>query len=146
MRIDGTLQYYGGKLVRESTKTAASVRTLPLPDTLLPMLKDHLARQQAKFPENTYVFASVAGTPISPRNLLRQFKALLEKAELREIRFHDLRHSCATFLVAGGVHPRTVMEILGHAQISTTMNIYGHVMHETKVSAVSGIDKLLSEG
>jgi integrase len=146
IRIDGTLQYYSGKLVRESTKTEASVRTLPLPDTLIPMLKEHLERQQAKFPDNAYVFASVAGTPISPRNLLRQFKAILKKAKLRDIRFHDLRHSCATFLVARGVHPRTVMEILGHAQVSTTMNIYGHVMHETKVSAVSSIDKLLSEG
>lgn len=144
VRIDGTLQYQRGKARRESAKTKASIRTLPLPDTLIPILKAHLERQQAEFPDNKYVFASTTGTPISPRNLVRQFKAILTKAKLRDMRFHDLRHSCATFLIANGVHPRTIMEILGHAQISTTLNTYGHVLQETQVAAVSHMGKLLS--
>jgi integrase len=142
--IDGTLQWQSGKLVREATKTQASGRVLPLPPSLVPLLKAHLARQQARFPGNPYVFASTAGTPINPRNLVRQFKALLKKAGLREIRFHDLRHSCATFLIASGAHPRMVMEILGHSQIATTMNTYGHVLHETQVAAVNSVDTLLA--
>jgi integrase len=74
---------------------------------------------KAKYPQNQYVFASTTGTPINPRNLLRQFKDILQKAGLRDIRFHDLRHTAATFLIARGEHPRTIMDILGHSQIST---------------------------
>lgn len=144
VRIEGALQWQRGKLVRDSVKTASSVRMLPLPSTLVPLLRDHVAAQQARFPDNEYVFASTTGTPINPHNLRRQFKEFLRKAKLREIRFHDLRHSCATFLIAGGVHPRTIMQILGHSQISTTLNIYGHVLEETQQSAVQGVAQLLA--
>ena len=144
--IDGVLQWQGGRLVRGTTKTKASTRTLPLPPSLIPVLKAHLEHQQAKFPQNTYVFASTTGTPINPRNLLRQFKVLLERAGIREIRFHDLRHTAATFLIARGEHPRVVMDILGHSQISTTLNIYGHILNETRSDAVSGLDAYLSGG
>lgn len=108
-------------------------------------LRAHIERQQARWPRNQYVFASVVGTPINPRNLVRQFKGLLEAAGLRDMRFHDLRHSCATFLIARGEHPRTVMEILGRSQISTTMNVYGHVLQENKVSAVQSVSDFLAE-
>ncbi len=145
VRIDGALQWQKGKLVRETVKTTSSVRTLPIPSSLVPLLKDHLARQQARFPSNPYVFASTTGTPLNRHNVTRQFKTLLEKAELREIRFHDLRHSCATFLIAAKIHPRTIMEILGHSQISTTMNIYGHVFEDVQTEAIEALDKLLSE-
>jgi integrase len=53
-------------------------------------------------------------------------------AGLPDMRFHDLGHSCATTLIAQGVHPRVVQEILGHSQISTTMNVYGHVLDTTR--------------
>jgi integrase len=144
VRVDGALQWQGGKLVRETVKTEASIRTLPLPATLAALLRAHLEGQQARYPKNPYVFTSVTGTPLSRYNLFRQFKGLLAKAKLRDMRFHDLRHSCATFLIAGGVHPRTIMEILGHSQISTTMNIYGHVLEETQAAAIEGLSKLLS--
>jgi integrase len=144
VQVDGSLQWQDSKLVRTTTKTKSSIRTLPIPPSLIPLLKKHLEIQQAKFPCNTYVFASTRGTPINPRNLVRQFKDLLEKAALRDLRFHDLRHSCATFLIARGEHPRTVMEILGHSQISTTMNTYGHVLQEVKHTAIAGIDRYLA--
>lgn len=57
-------------------------------------------------------------------------------------RFHDLRHTCATLLIEQEVHPRVVMDILGHAQISTTMNTYAHVLPETQRQAVAGLDAL----
>jgi integrase len=144
--LDGMLQWVGGKLIRGTTKTKAGTRRLPLPPSLLPVLKAHLERQQAKYPQNQYVFASTTGTPINPRNLLRQFKAILQKAGLRDIRFHDLRHTAATFLIACGEHPRTFMDILGHSQISTTMNIYGHILDTTRTDAISGMDTILSNG
>ena len=58
------------------------------------------------------------------------------------MRFHDLRHSAATLLIAQGVHPRTVMEILGHSQIATTMNTYGHVLPETMRDAAERMDAI----
>ena len=64
---------------------------------------------------------------------------------MRDIRFHDLRHSCASFLIASGAHPRTIMEILGRAQIGTTMNIYGHVFHDTQAASIAQLDQWLSE-
>ena len=67
------------------------------------------------------------GTPISPRNDYRSFQLLITKAGLRKIRLHDLRHTAATLLLAQGVPARVVMEILGHSQISVTMNTYTHV-------------------
>ena len=73
---------------------------------------------------------------IEPRNLVRHFKTLLQRADLPNIRFHDLRHGCATVLISQGVHPRIVMEIMGHSQISVTMNTYGHVLPETQREAV----------
>ena len=74
----------------------------------------------------------------------RQFKTVLKAAGLPEtIRFHDLRHSCATFLIVQGVHPRVVMQILGHSQISVTMNTYGHVLEDSQREAAAKIDLVL---
>lgn len=116
-----------------------------MPQTVYQALRDHLTRQETIFPHAEYVFVSSRGTAIDPRNLLRRFKAALERAKLpATIRFHDLRHSCATFLIAQGEHPRVIMDILGHAQMSTTMDIYGHVMPSTQRAAAK-LDELLSE-
>jgi site-specific recombinase XerD len=96
--------------------------------------------------ESGLVFTTHKRTALEPHNVVRHFKIVLKKAELPDtIRFHDLRHSCATLLIAQGVHPRVVMEILGHSQISTTMNTYGHVLPETQRKAVEGIDNLLGD-
>jgi integrase len=101
-------------------------------------------RQERGWPESPYVFISERGTPIEPRNLIRQFKILLAKAGIsQETWFHDLRHSCATLLIAQGVHPRAIMEILGHSDIRLTMNIYGHVLPSVSRDAVVQLDALL---
>lgn len=86
------------------------------------------------------------GTAIEPSDLSREFKRVLKKAGLpEEARFHDLRHACATLLIVMGVHPRVVMEILGHSQIGTTMNIYAHVLPRVQREAVTGLDALFAE-
>jgi len=64
------------------------------------------------------VFCTPHGTLIDARNLLREFKALLERAGLPSMRLHDLRHSCATLLIAKGLYPRVVMDVLGHSSVS----------------------------
>jgi integrase len=92
------------------------------------------------------VFPSSIGTPLEPRNLVTRFKALLERTGLPDLRFHDLRHSCASLLIAQGVSPRVVMETLGHGQIGLTMNTYAHVLPEVQRQAASAMDALLSSG
>ena len=84
------------------------------------------------------------GTAYEPRNLVRHFKILLKRAELRdESRFHDLRHTAASLLLAQGVHPRVVMEILGHSRISLTMDTYSHVMPTAMNEAAAKMDAIL---
>jgi integrase len=79
------------------------------------------------------------GRPIEPRNVYRSFARVAQDAGLRVIR----RHCCATLLTAAGVAPRLVMEILGHSQISITMDLYTHVVQDTQREAISHVDRLL---
>ena len=89
------------------------------------------------------MFPSTIGTPMDTRNLTRHFNKALGKACLSRIRFHDLRHTCASLLLAQGIHPRVVMEILGHIQFSLTMNTYSHVIPELQQEAADQMDALL---
>ncbi|GKQ36762.1 hypothetical protein ALMP_33020 [Streptomyces sp. A012304] len=84
-----------------------------------------------------------AGRPVEPRNLYRSFTRVARSAGLRVIRLHDARHGTATLLTAAGVAPRVVMEILGHSQISITMDVYTHVVQDTQREAMSHMDRLL---
>jgi integrase len=132
-------------------KTPSSARTLALPDVLVTNLRAHWARQQDErqakglaWKEHGLVFPSSVGTPLSPRNLVRHFKAMLQRVDMpTTIRFHDLRHSCASFLIAQGVPMRVVMDVLGHAHISTTMDIYAHVLRETQHEALQTMNRIL---
>src|SRR2546421_4359685 len=92
--------------------------------------------------EHDYVFCSPTGTYLSPgHNALVQLKKLLEKADLPDIRFHDLRHSTATMLLMMSVHPKIVQEILGHSEISMTMDIYSHVLPTMQKEAIEKLNK-----
>jgi len=81
------------------------------------------------YKDHGLIFTTRVGTPVNPENLVkRSFKPLLRRAGLPEIRFHDLRHTCATLLLGGGVHPKLVQELLGHATIAMTLDTYSHVI------------------
>lgn len=151
--ITGTLDRIGGQLLRGKPKTKSSGTTLPLPRSLVQALQHHRDKQADERRKLTdagawkgsdYVFVSTVGTPIEPRNLVRQFKVFLAKAGLPEsTRFHDLRHSCATLLIAQGEHPRVVMQYLRHTRISTTMDLYGHVYEDAHAAAAERLDATL---
>ncbi|HMQ29719.1 MAG TPA: site-specific integrase [Chloroflexaceae bacterium] len=148
--VKGSLQRFSGKLQWTTPKTAASVRTLALPPVLLDALKRHQARQAQEradaeaWVDSGYVFVSTRGTSLEPHNVVRHFKSVLRRAGLPEtVRFHDLRHSCATLLIAQGVHLSVIKDILGHTQISTTANVYGHVLPDIQRDAASRLDGLL---
>ena len=78
--------------------------------------------------ESGLVFTSPIGSALDPGSVTREFRAMLKTAGLPAIRFHDLRHPAATLLLSQGVDPRTIMETLGHSQISLTMNTYSYVL------------------
>ncbi len=152
LRVGQTVQRVSGRLLLAPPKTESSKRLLPLPMKVERALARHAERQEeerAAWGEGWnaagLVFPSEVGTPIEPRNLVRHFKTLLQRADLPNIRFHDLRHGCATVLISQGVHPRIVMEIMGHSQISVTMNTYGHVLPETQREAARLLDQLYTE-
>ena len=92
--------------------------------------------------QGPYASANRAGSlPAAER--LPVLPPVAKDAGLRVVRLHDARHGCATLLVAAGVAPRVVMEILGHSQISITMDVYTHVVQDTQREAISHMDRLL---
>ena len=91
------------------------------------------------------MFATEVGTPLKRHNLTqRSFKPLLKRAGLSEIRFHDLRHTCATILLKAGQHPKFVQEMLGHATIAITLDTYSHVMPGMSDGLASAMDEALN--
>jgi integrase len=146
VHIRTSLQRVNGSLQLSETKTAGSRRQLPMLDFVARALRAHHARQSQErliagygWADAGFAFTTRIGTPVDPANLLDDFKRILKKADLPDIRFHDLRHSAASLLLALNVHPRIVMELLGHSQISLTMNTYSHVVPDVLREAV---DKL----
>ncbi|MFJ4243622.1 tyrosine-type recombinase/integrase [Streptomyces iakyrus] len=138
-----------GVLYDDDTKNRRS-RALPLPAMCIAPLRWHRMRQAdvkqragESWDDGGYVFATRNGRPVEPRNVYRSFTRVAESAGLRVIRLHDARHGCATLLTAAGVAPRVVMEILGHSQISITMDVYTHVVQDTQREAISHMDRLL---
>jgi integrase len=132
-------------------KSARSRRTIALPAVAITALRSHRTRQlEARlaagghWQDRGFVLASSVGTPLEPRNVTRQFKALLTAAKLPDIRLHDLRHSCATLLLARGVNPRVIMETLGHSQVSLTLNTYSHVLPALQQDAAGKMDAILA--
>ena len=131
-------------------KTERGRRKVMLPSPLVTALHSHRKRQVAerlkagsRWRESDLVFASGVGTPLEPRNLDRHFKRMLSSAGLPDMRFHDLRHSAASLLLAQNVNPRTVMEILGHSRISMTLDTYSHVMPAAMREAADKISAVL---
>jgi len=150
LRVEQAIQRAGGQLVVVEPKTPRSRRLLPVPRLAAAALERHRSRQArerlkagAEWHDLGLIFTTSIGTPIEPRNLNRQFGELRQKAGLETLRLHDLRHACATFLLASGVEPRTVMEILGHSTYRLTMDLYGHALPERMAAAAVAMDRTL---
>ncbi|MFF4831561.1 tyrosine-type recombinase/integrase [Streptomyces sp. NPDC001315] len=123
-----------GGLTALPTKTQSSERRIALPTPCLRSLEQHRDRQRQErkaagkdWPDSGYVFTRPNGAPIEGATLTRHFTALLHRARLRRIRFHDLRHSAATLLLEQGVELVVIKELLGHAHIGVTATVYAHV-------------------
>ena len=136
LRVGRALVREGGRHTLGETKTRRGRRQINLTPRTVNALKKHRKKQLEEkmklaglYKDHDLIFASGVGTPVNPENLVkRSFKPLLKKAGLPEIRFHDLRHTCATLLLSRGVHPKLVQELLGHATIAMTLDTYSHYL------------------
>ncbi len=153
LKVRYALQRIDGKPQLVEPKTARSRRTIVMPQVTVTALRAHRVRQLEErlacgthWADSGLVFTSTIGTPLEPRNAFRLFQEALQRAGLPHIRFHDLRHTCASLLLAQGVHPRVVMETLGHSQISLTMDTYSHVIPALQRDAADRMNALLIEG
>ena len=128
-----------------------SKRLIKLPAKAVDALGSHYERQEheAKKAGGLYrdvglVFASELGTPLDASNVVnRSFKPLLRRAGLPSIRFHDLRHTCATLLLMRHVHPKFVQKLLGHKSIAITLDLYSHWMPDMGDFTADAMDDIL---
>lgn len=116
-----------GKFIGPKTKNA--IRRVDLAPQVLAALRDARPPGSLEATRAQLVFSSANGTPLSPDNMVkRRYLPALERAELPHFRFHDLRHTYASLLIAAGEHPKYVQSQLGHASITTTLDRYGHLL------------------
>ncbi len=135
-------------VVKDKTKNLSSLRTLPL----VPEIKEKLIEHKEKTLENKrlcgrsychrdldYICVNEIGERMKPNYLTSSFPELLNKHDLRRIRFHDLRHSCASLLLANGIPMKQIQDWLGHADFSTTANIYAHLDYNSKITSATAL-------
>ena len=150
LSIRRSLQRINRELVLTDVKTKRSRRVIPLPNSVATSLKEHRDRQSFERKAMAMAWVNVAdlvfttpgGRPLDARGIVTQFKRHLVTVGLPDMRWHDMRHSCASLMLAKGIDARTIMETLGHSQISTTMNTYSHVIPDLQRQAADRMDEL----
>lgn len=136
--------------IRYKEPKSGRARTVALSSTVVAELKAHRARQAEEQlrlglrPDGeSFVVAQIDGSPLQPRSLTHEWVRLIEKTELPRIRFHDLRHTHASQMLAAGVHPKVASERLGHSSIGITLDLYSHVMPGMQADAAEQVDAAL---
>jgi len=144
------LQREGGKPQLMPPKSSRSRRTIPLTSFAVDALRRHRIHQKeerliagARWQDVGFVFTNTTGGPLTP-NINGTYQNVLKRANLPHQRFHDLRHTCASLMLAQGVPARVVMETLGHSQISVTLNTYSHVAPELARAAADQMNTFLT--
>lgn len=142
----------GGGWQFHEPKTRSSRRTVPIPSEVVNALRTHRARQAEErlragpaWTRSDLIFTTPIGTPVDRSNLLKQhFQPALRKAGLpSSVRLYDLRHSCATLLLAAGVHPKVASERLGHSSVIMTLDTYSHVLPDMQREATAKLGEIL---
>ena len=135
-------------IAQDTTKTKSSRRTLPL----VPFVKERLLSLQEEQKENRrlcgncynreydgYICVNEIGDLLKPEYVSSRFGSFLDENGMRRIRFHDLRHSCASLMLSSGVPMKQIQEWLGHSDFSTTANIYAHLEYSSKISSADAM-------
>jgi integrase len=124
----------GAGLTLTEPKTRAGRRRIPLPPGCADLLRGHRAHQLEckaelgeRWTDSGLVVTSLIGTPMDPRNLSRYFQDAVRRSGVRKIRFHDMRHTCATLLLESGADLTVIKDLLGHSKIQITADVYTHV-------------------
>lgn len=138
----------GQGIVFSEPKSEKSRRLIHLPSFVVSALQRHCEaqtelRKKPGWHEHGLVVTTGNGTPILPRNLVRHFKSKIQVAGVPEIRFHDLRHTTASLLLERNTHPKVVQELLGHSQITLTLDTYSHVIPTLQREAAKTMDTLV---
>ncbi len=149
--IKHTVVRFTSVVEKDSTKNASSYRSYPITQevkNILLMLKEQEKENRrlfgGEYVENDYIFKWQDGKPFAPDYVTMKFSKLLKQHNLRHIRFHDLRHSCASLLVANGFMLKDIQEWLGHSDIQITANIYAHLDVKRKSSIANSMSKSFS--
>lgn len=144
LSVVASMNWVRGEAVYSRPKTQRSRRQVALAPEMVEVLRAHRHEQRAlrlragpAWQGERYdaVFSDELGAPLHPRRLTYQFKRLLRVADLPMIRVHDLRHTCATLLLASRVHPKIVSELLGHSTVAITLDLYSHVLPDMQDEA-----------
>lgn len=140
-----TRQRLKGRWVEKGPKSDAGLRRVPLSPTLVAMLKDLQAEQEAKrgrpdYHDEDLVFCQPNGKPIWPSNFERRFRKVANAAGFPDFTFHGLRHTFATLLLKDGAYINVVQRLLGHEKPSTTIDLYGHALPGQQQEAVAKLD------
>ncbi|CAN5863024.1 site-specific integrase [soil metagenome] len=150
LRVRYSLANVGGTLTLLEPKTERSRRNVMLPDAVTAALRAHRTRQKmerlvagSRWVESDHVFTTTIGTPLHAATVTRAFQVALDRAGLPHSRFHDLRHSAATFLLAQGMTLEDVKQLLGHSSITLTSNTYGHVLEQRQRQVAQAMDAVL---
>lgn len=142
--VDGKTKIYE----QESAKTKSSLRTLPLVGTFREYFSEVKAAQEVNkkvcgncynYKYDGYVFVDEMGELMNPNYLTNYFPEYIQKHGMKKMRFHDLRHSCASLLLANGVPLKQIQEWLGHSDFSTTANIYAHLDYASNLSSAQAM-------
>jgi integrase len=134
VRVRRVLERHGGEWSFKEPKSRTSRRTIPLPLVCVDQLVAHRHRQLFErrsaeiWEDNDLVFCTQTGTPLDRSEMSRRFTRLQQAAGVGHHRLYDCRHTAASFLLAQGVSPRVVMEVLGHSSFALTMDTYTHVL------------------
>ena len=150
LQIRRQLKREGGTLVTADTKTSRSRRSVNLPPPMLKALLWHERRQETErtalstsWIDTGFIFTSAVGTPIDPRNFYREFTKICRDAGMGDWHPHELRHSAASLMLAQGVKLQVVSQVLGHASIRMTADVYGHILDPDRQEAADAMGTLL---
>lgn len=140
------------KLTTQTPKTKGSVRKVVVPELLIRVLKDYREKQKkdalkhtTKYKDKNLVFCNKHGSYVCQSSLRKDFRNIMESMNISNKKIHDLRHTYATRLFELGENPKTVQKLLGHSNISTTLDTYTYVLADVEVQAISKLNNLFNE-